>query len=126
MPVVEIASPDDPRLDDFRAVREPELVRRRGLFIAESRLVVARLVALPRYAIRSILATESGLAGLRELAGDALAACVAPIYLASPDTIDRVGGIHFHRGCLAIAERPVPLDADIATIAPEDGTPESQ
>ena len=120
MPVIAITSPDDPRLDDYRAVRDPELVRRRGLFIAESRLVVARLVALPRYAIRSILATEAGLAGLRELTGDAAVASDPPIYVASDAVIESLGGIQFHRGCLAIAERPAPLDpaAVIAAAAP--------
>ena len=55
MPVDRITSADDPRVHDYRAVREPELVRRRGLFIAEGRLVVARLLALPHLRIRSIL-----------------------------------------------------------------------
>jgi tRNA G18 (ribose-2'-O)-methylase SpoU len=119
--IVPVASADDPRLADYRAVREPELVRRRGLFVAEGRLVVARLVALPRYTIRSILVGEAGLAALREQAGDALAARPdLPLYLAAPDVIDAVGGFHFHGGCLAIAERPLALEAGalIADAAP--------
>ena len=52
VPVIAIISADDPRVLDYRAVREPDLVRRRGLFIAEGRLVVARLLALPHYTIR--------------------------------------------------------------------------
>lgn len=110
MPVVPIDSADDPRVQDYRAVREPELVRRRGLFIAEGRLVVARLVALPRYRIRSILVNEAGLASLRAHAHGTLDEDATPIYLAAPETIDAIGGFHFHRGCLAIAERPAPLD----------------
>ena len=98
MPVVAIDSADDARLDDYRAVREPELVRRRGQFIAESRLVVARLVALPRYTIRSILATPSGLAGLRELTGGGAVAGAPPIYVAADAIIEALGGIQFHRG----------------------------
>lgn len=110
MPVVPIDSAGDPRVQDYRAVREPELVRRRGLFIAEGRLVVARLVALPHYRIRSILVNEAGLAALRTHAGSALDEEAVAIYLAAPETIDAIGGFHFHRGCLAIAERPAPLD----------------
>jgi tRNA G18 (ribose-2'-O)-methylase SpoU len=110
VPVVAITSADDPRVQDYRAVREPELVRRRGLFIAEGRLVVARLVALPHHRIRSILVNEAGLAALRTHAGPALDEDAVSIYLAAPETIDAIGGFHFHRGCLAIAERPAPLD----------------
>jgi tRNA G18 (ribose-2'-O)-methylase SpoU len=110
VPVVAIDSADDPRVQDYRAVREPELVRRRGLFIAEGRLVVARLVALPGARIRSILVNEAGLAALRTHAGAALDDGAVPIYLAAPGTIDAIGGFHFHRGCLSIAERPAALD----------------
>jgi tRNA G18 (ribose-2'-O)-methylase SpoU len=123
VPVVAIASPDDPRLDDYRAVREPELVRRRGLFIAESRLVVARLVALPRYVIRSLLATPSGLAGLRELTGDAPVPGDPPILVAPDATIAALGGIQFHRGCLAIVERPAPPDPTAILAAARPGRP---
>src|SRR6478735_4089326 len=73
VPVDRITSADDPRVLDYRAVREPDLVRRRGLFIAEGRLVVARLLALSRYTIRSILVSEAGLAALREHAAGGLA-----------------------------------------------------
>lgn len=123
MPVVPIDSADDPRVQDFRAVREPELVRRRGLFIAEGRLVVARLVALPRYRIRSILVNEAGLAALRTHAGAALDEHAVAIYLAAPETIDAIGGFHFHRGCLAIAERPAPLDSGAIIAGAGPGRP---
>ena len=120
---VAITSADDPRVVDYRAVREPDLVRRRGLFIAEGRLVVARLLALPRYTIRSILVSEAGLAALRAQAADDLDARPdVPLYLAAPEIIDAIGGFHFHRGCLAVAERPpahgADADAIIAAAAP--------
>jgi tRNA G18 (ribose-2'-O)-methylase SpoU len=124
VPVVAIAEADDPRVDDYRAIREPDLVRRRGLFVAEGRLVVARLVALPRYAIRSILASESGLAALREAAGDALARRPGlPVYVAPPAVIEAVGGFDFHRGCLALAERPPAADAADILAAAAPGRP---
>ena len=122
MAIVPVASADDPRLDDYRAVREPELVRRRGLFVAEGRLVVARLVALPRYAIRSILASEAGLAALREQAGEALVSR-EDVYLAPPEVIEAVGGFNFHRGCLALAERPEAGDAADILAAAAPGRP---
>jgi len=124
VPVDRITSADDPRVQDYRAVREPELVRRRGLFIAEGRLVVGRLLALPRSTIRSILVSEAGLAALREQAADGLDARPdLPLYLAAPDVIDAIGGFHFHRGCLAIAERPPALDAGALIAAAAPGRP---
>lgn len=124
MPIVPVVSADDPRLDDYRAVREPELVRRRGLFVAEGRLVVARLVALPRYTIRSILASEAGLAALRAQASEALdARADVPVYVAPPEVIEAVGGFNFHRGCLALAERPAPADAAAIVAGAAPGRP---
>lgn len=124
MPVDRITSADDPRVRDYRAVREPELVRRRGLFIAEGRLVVGRLLALPHGRMRSILVSEAGLAALRAGAAGALdARPELPLYLADPDVIDAIGGFHFHRGCLAIAERPPDLDPATLIAAAAPGRP---
>jgi tRNA G18 (ribose-2'-O)-methylase SpoU len=118
-----VTSPDDPRVADYLVVREPELVRRRGLFIAEGRLVVARLAVLPRFAIRSVLVNDAALAALGEDVRSALDARGVPILVAAPATIDAVGGFHFHRGCLAIGERPAPLDADAVIAAARPGRP---
>lgn len=124
MPVIAITSADDPRVLDYRAVREPDLVRRRGLFIAEGRLVVARLLALPQYTIRSILVSDAGLAALHEQAAEGLAARPdLPLYRAAPDIIDAIGGFHFHRGCLAVAERPPAQDAGAIIAAAAPGRP---
>jgi tRNA G18 (ribose-2'-O)-methylase SpoU len=122
--VIAITSADDPRVLDYRAVREPELVRRRGLFIAEGRLVVERLLAQPGYTIRSILLSEAGLATLRARAADGLdARPELPLYLAPPRIIDAIGGFPFHRGCLAIAERPPARDAGTIMAAAAPGHP---
>jgi tRNA G18 (ribose-2'-O)-methylase SpoU len=124
VPVDRITSADDPRVHDYRAVREPELVRRRGLFIAEGRLVVGRLLALPHSRIRSILVSEAGLAALRDQAAESLDARPdLPLYLAAADVIDAIGGFHFHRGCLALAERPAALDAAALIAAAAPGRP---
>jgi tRNA G18 (ribose-2'-O)-methylase SpoU len=120
---VAIISADDPRVLDYRAVREPDLVRRRGLFIAEGRLVVARLLALPQYTIRSILVSDAGLAALRAQAPGLDARPDLPLYLAAPEIIDAIGGFHFHRGCLAIAERPPAQDAGAIIAAAAPGHP---
>jgi tRNA G18 (ribose-2'-O)-methylase SpoU len=101
---------DDPRLDDYRDIREDRL-RARGLFAVETREVVRRLLHERRFALRSILVTEPALDALRDV--------LAPptiVYLATHEIIYGVVGLNFHRGCMGIAERgaPVPFD-DILT-----------
>ena len=44
MPIVAVEDLDDPRLVDYRDVPDPVLLRERGLFVAESRLVVRTLL----------------------------------------------------------------------------------
>ena len=64
MPVIHLDSLDDPRLADYRAIRDPELLRARHLFLAEGRLVVERLLATRRYTIRSLLLSDAAYAAL--------------------------------------------------------------
>jgi tRNA G18 (ribose-2'-O)-methylase SpoU len=104
MPVIRLDSLDDPRLADYRALRDPELLRTRQLFVAEGRLVVERLLATHRYAIRSLL--------LSDAAYDALAPALLresdepSIYLCRRADFLGLTGMDIHRGCLALVERP--------------------
>jgi tRNA G18 (ribose-2'-O)-methylase SpoU len=93
----------DPRLADYRDLRDAELRRRRGLFIAESREVVRRLLTAGRFRVRSVLLTPPFLDGLRDLLETSGAG--VDVLLTSPDTIRSVVGFDFHRGCIAIGER---------------------
>ena len=72
-----------------------------GLFVAEGRLVVRRLLRLPRFAVRSVLVT----APAREALDDVLRADVAT-YVVDQRVMNAVTGFNIHRGCLALAERP--------------------
>ena len=94
----------DERLDEYRAIGEPELVRRRGLFVAEGRLVVRRLLEDPRYRVRSVLVSP---AAYDQLA-DSLAPLVEriPVYVCGLPNFGDLAGYNIHRGCLALAERP--------------------
>jgi len=102
-----IEAASDPRLADYRDIGDAELRRRHGLFIAESRSVVRRLLEAGRFRTRSILLTATALDGLR----DALVAWAprGPLYVAPHEVIRAVTGFDFHRGCLAIGERGAPL-----------------
>jgi tRNA G18 (ribose-2'-O)-methylase SpoU len=100
MRIERIADPADPRLDDYRELAATETHRRRGLFIAEGRAVVRRLVAGGRHRVWSILATEAAAATLGDVVRNG-----TPVWVVTPDAIRAVVGYAFHRGCLALGER---------------------
>jgi tRNA G18 (ribose-2'-O)-methylase SpoU len=100
MPLIHIANPDDPRLDAYRNLNRTNLTRASGRFIAESRLLVERLLA-------STLQTESILASARFQ--DELATMVSEstlVYLVPHEQISQIIGFQFHRGMLACGLRP--------------------
>jgi tRNA G18 (ribose-2'-O)-methylase SpoU len=99
LPPIEILDAADPRVADYRDLKERRL-NEAGRFVAESERVVRRLVAsgLP---IQSVLMTAPRLATLADaLGGD------FPVYLAPQGVLDGVAGFHVHRGCLAIGVQP--------------------
>lgn len=98
--VVEVSA-DDPRLDDYRHVADHALLTSRGLFLAEGRMVVRRLIASPRFWTKSVLVTPAALADLADLV---LPESV-PIFVADQEVLNGVAGINFHRGCLAVGIR---------------------
>jgi tRNA G18 (ribose-2'-O)-methylase SpoU len=106
-----IEDPDDPRVADYRAA-----VRGRadGLFLCEGRLVVGRLLGGSRYRVRSVLATAPVLEDLR----DALGPAPPPVFVASTAVIRSIFGFNFHRGCLALGERPEQPASPESVIAP--------
>ena len=107
MPILSIDDIDDPRIADYRNVPDRELLERRGLFVAEGRLVVRRLLTASPLRARSVMVTEAGRASISDTrSGDS----PLPIYVVSPTVMNEVTGFHLHRGCLAIGERPAPAD----------------
>src|SRR5437899_9226263 len=103
MGVERVRDVGDPRLADYRELRDGERRRRDGTFIAESRQVVRRLLG-SRFRARSVLASEAAAEDLRDVLPDGL-----PVYVAAEETIRRVVGFNFHRGCLAVGERGTAL-----------------
>ncbi len=98
---------DDPRLDDYRDVRDDRLRTRGGAFAVESREVVRRCLRERRFRLRSMLVTEPALDTLRDLLDAS-----TTVYLAPNDLIRDVVGYNFHRGCMGIGERGAPLALD--------------
>jgi len=111
--VLHVASVDDPRLADYRNVPDPDLLRSRGVFIAEGRHVVRRLVTGSRYTARSLLLTPAAVESLTDLLPVLEA---VPVFVVSQAAMDAVTGFNIHRGCLAIGERrPLPSWQSLAS-----------
>jgi tRNA G18 (ribose-2'-O)-methylase SpoU len=103
-----IASSDDPRLDLYRRVGDPEWLRANDLFVAEGRLIVDRLIALDSFLIRSILVNRAAHDALLQR----LSAVDAQVYVCDDATLAGITGFNFHRGCLALVSRPPAEPAD--------------
>lgn len=104
VPIEHIRDPNDPRLAPYHIVRDPELVRRSDCFLAEGRHVVRTLLSQRSHAIESLLLTPTALA---DLEAD-LHACApdVPCFVLAPSTLQAIGNISFHQGCLALGRRP--------------------
>ena len=92
---------DDPRIASYARVGDPLWLRDHGLFVAEGRLVVCRLLDGGRFPVTSVLLTPPALASLAGVVGSAQ----CPIYVCDQRTLNAIGGFNFHRGCLALAGR---------------------
>jgi len=104
MNIIRIEDGHDVRLADYAGVREPALLRDRGLLIVEGRFVVRRLLDARRITWRSLLLNDAALQGLRDAIAGAEAS--VDIFVASPEVITAATGFNMHHGCLAVAERP--------------------
>jgi len=102
VPIV-VHSPEDPRLAEFRDVKDGALRVRWGQFLVEGRRNVEVLARQTRFAPRAALVTRTAFDAMRETWA-ALPRSV-PIYLGSKELVNRVVGYDMHRGCLAVACR---------------------
>ncbi|GAB17716.1 putative RNA methyltransferase [Gordonia effusa NBRC 100432] len=135
--VIDIADPDDPRVDDFRDLnsvdRRPDLPVLpggrigKGLVIAEGVLVVQRMIS-SRFEPHGFLGVDKRLTELSGPGGMDITddPGAVPFYRASADVMATVVGFHLNRGVLGVARRPEPLDpaeivAQARTIAVLEG-----
>ncbi len=102
--LVEVADPADPRLADYRDLRDVSLRKHleaeHGLFLAEGEKVVRRAVEAG-FSPRSFLMAPRWLDGL----ADVLARSEAPCYVVPEALAEQVTGFHVHRGALASLAR---------------------
>ncbi|WP_341992789.1 RNA methyltransferase [Azorhizobium sp. AG788] len=107
-----ITDPDDPRIAEYRDVRERDLVGRRGLFMAEGevvlRLLAGRGGAGTAGALVSVLVSEASAPRI----ADALALLPpqVEIYVAGQKVMDRIVGFPIHRGILAVGRARAPME----------------
>lgn len=109
--ILPVTDAGDPRIADYRDVRERDLVGRQGRFMAEGevvlRLLASRLGAPGSHRLLSLLLSEAQAARLQ----DVIAALPedVPVYVAGQKVMDAVVGFPIHRGILALgAARPLP------------------
>src|SRR2546428_13708099 len=107
MGVERVSDVDDPRLADYRDLKDGARRRRDGTFIAESRQVVRRPLGGSGVRARPVLAAEAAAEDLCDVLTDGL-----PVYVAPEATLQRVVGFNIHRGCLAVGERGAELGLD--------------
>jgi len=119
---VAIDDADDPRVAGFRDIRERDLRRGEGRFIAEGSVVLRVLSQVhggaEGFEAESVLVLDSRVAGI----SDILAGFPAdvPIMVAPRAVIDRIAGFPLHRGILAMGRhRPSPTAGDLMARLPE-------
>jgi len=110
MAVERIEGANDPRAAAYRGLRDGELVRERGLFVAEGRLVVRRVIEDARLRVHSVLVNEAALSDLSlplaSIARD------RPVLVGGAGDLAAIAGYQVHRGCLALVHRPPPMPVD--------------
>jgi tRNA G18 (ribose-2'-O)-methylase SpoU len=103
--VVIIDGADDPRVAEYRDIGDHDRLVAQGLFVAEGRLVVERLLA-DRFQIRSLLLNRAAFTALeprlKHLPRE------TTTFICATEDFEALTGHDIHRGCLALAERPAP------------------
>lgn len=101
---------DDPRLAPYRALSDRRLRQFDDSFVAEGRLVLERVIALGSFRVRSVLLGAAAYAALAPTL-ERLDPSV-PVYVTSRHELEALTGHDFHRGCLALVERPASLSPE--------------
>jgi tRNA G18 (ribose-2'-O)-methylase SpoU len=111
MSIERIDRANDPRVAGYHAMRDGELLRSRGLFVAEGRHIFRRVVEDGRYRVQSVVVNE---AARRDL--DSTIARLdpdVPLFVCSGDEFAAIAGYDVHRGCLALVHRPPATSVDV-------------
>jgi len=110
-----IDSLDDPRIAAYRNLRDRTL-RGEQMFVAEGRLLVARLLT-SRFEAESLLVAEPLAAEFAPMAPDG-----APVYVAAELFLRQIIGFQLHQGVLAVGRRRPERSLE-ELLGPPDGRP---
>ncbi|RDJ10377.1 TrmH family RNA methyltransferase [Rhizobium grahamii] len=106
--LVAIESADDPRIAEFRDIRERDLTGRQNRFIAEGTVVLRMLAEASTsgsFTTEKVLLLRNRVDGVAPIL-ERLPIEV-PVYVAEAEVLDRIVGFHLHRGVLALGRREV-------------------
>lgn len=106
MAIERITDMADGRVAAYRDLKDRELAREGGRFIAEGEIVVRRLLASP-LRVQSVLLAERRVDEVAPIIPDDV-----PIYVAPDAVIEGVMGFAFHSGVIACGLRPEPVSLD--------------
>lgn len=118
-----ITDPADPRIAGFGNIRERDLRRQKGQFVAEGTVVLRMLaeadVRRQGFSTEAVLLLENRLDGLSDIL-DTLRADV-PVYITDRGVMNAIAGFDIHRGVLALGRRSgEPAPADLLDALPEN------
>ncbi|MHC4108548.1 MAG: TrmH family RNA methyltransferase [Planctomycetota bacterium] len=118
--VIHVNDIDDPRLADYRQIRDRELRERNqlgSLFIGEQPLVVERMLQTPGVT-KSVLLSTTWVGRLAPHAAPPV-----PVYVAALPVMRLVAGFNIHRGVLAVGYRAAVERAGLDDLITEDERP---
>jgi len=107
MTVERIECANDARAAAYRDLADSELLRTRGLFVAEGRLVVRRVLESARCAVESVLVNDAAMRDLVPSFGRLDPS--VPVLVCCTAEFQQLTGFNIHRGCLALVRRPAPI-----------------
>ena len=96
---IDVTSADDPRLADYRAVRDRDQ-RHAGTFLVEGEVPLRAWLAAGRFPARSVLVSDRRIGAIGEALPNSLTVFVAP-----QAVMEAVAGFPIHRGVLGCGER---------------------
>jgi tRNA G18 (ribose-2'-O)-methylase SpoU len=104
---IRIEDAGDPRIAGFANIRERDLRRQHGRFIAEGTVVLRMLAEADGrrdgFTAEAVLVLENRLDGIDDILCDLRAD--VPVYVTSKDVMNSIAGFDIHRGILALGRR---------------------
>jgi tRNA G18 (ribose-2'-O)-methylase SpoU len=97
-----LSSATDEALAPYRLVGDPAALERAAMFVAEGRLIAARLLEDRLLRVHSVLVTPPAAAAL---GGTFSARPDVDVLVCEPAVVREITGFDFHRGCLALGYR---------------------